>query len=107
MFTKHNSEGFIPAVTGIQRKTLVHGDSTLMSKFNMQKGSHLPLHAHPNEQTGYLISGHIQLFVGDTLMDAFPGDAWCIAADVPHRAEVIEDSVVLEVFSPVRQDYLP
>lgn len=107
MFTKHSPTGFIPALPGIERKTLAHGESTLMSKFNMQKGSHLPLHSHPNEQTGYLISGHIQLFVGDTLMDAFPGDAWCIPSGQPHRAEIIEDSVVLEVFSPVRQDYLP
>ena len=107
MFTKHDLEGFIPAVPGIQRKTLVYGDSTLMSKFTMQKGSQLPLHSHPNEQTGYLISGHIQLIVGETIMDALPGDAWNIPAGQPHRAEVIEDSVVLEIFSPVRPDYLP
>ena len=107
MFTKHSSEGFIHALPGIDRKTLVHGERTLLSEFHMAKGSQLPLHSHPNEQTGYLISGHIQLFVGEILMDATPGDSWSIPAGQPHRAEILEDSVVIEVFSPVRQDYLP
>ena len=107
MFTRQSSEGFIPAVPGITRKTLVHGERTLLSAFHMEKGSLLPLHSHPNEQTGYLISGHIRLFVGDDLYDAHPGDSWCIPADQPHRAEIVEDSLVIEVFSPVRTDYLP
>lgn len=107
MFTKDNPEGFIDALPGIQRKTLVHGEKTLLSKFLMAKGSQLPLHAHPNEQTGYLLSGHIQLFAGDIMMDAWPGDSWCIPAGQPHRAEILEDSHVIEVFSPVRPDYLP
>lgn len=107
MFTRQSSQGFIPAVPGITRKTLVHGESTLMSVFHMAAGSQLPLHSHPNEQTGYLISGHIQLFVEGELYDAHPGDSWCIHANVPHRAEIVDDSVVIEVFSPVRADYLP
>ena len=36
-----------------------------------------------------------------------PGDSWCIPGHVEHRAEIIEDSVAIEVFSPVREDYLP
>jgi quercetin dioxygenase-like cupin family protein len=45
--------------------------------------------------------------VGGRRYDALPGDSWCIPADVEHGAEVIEDTVVVEVFSPVREDYLP
>jgi quercetin dioxygenase-like cupin family protein len=107
MFTRHTSQGFINALPGIDRKTLVHGERTLLSEFHMAKGSHLPLHSHPNEQTGYLIAGHIQLLVGEIVMDATPGDSWCIPAGQPHSAEILEDSVVIEVFSPVREDYLP
>lgn len=107
MFTKHNPDDYILALPGIYRKTLVYGASSLLSEFHMSLGSILPLHSHPNEQTGYLISGHIQLFVGDELYDAYPGDSWCIPADQSHRAEIVEDSIVIEVFSPVRQDYLP
>jgi len=38
--------------------------------------------------------------------DAEPGDSWSIPGDVPHSANVIEDSVIVEVFSPVREEYL-
>ena len=35
-----------------------------------------------------------------------PGDSWCIGSDVPHSARALEDSVAVEMFSPVREDYL-
>jgi quercetin dioxygenase-like cupin family protein len=78
-----------------------------MGEFLMQKNARLPLHAHPYEQTGYLISGHIVLTAGEERYDCYPGDSWCIAVNVLHCAEVLEDSVVVEIFSPVREDYLP
>jgi quercetin dioxygenase-like cupin family protein len=108
MFTKHSKEGYILAVHGIKRKTLVHGDKTLLGEFHLEKGSLLPNHSHPdNEQTGYLVSGRMRLIVGGEIYEVEPGDSWCIPAGLEHRAEVLEDSVAVEVFSPVRADYLP
>lgn len=106
MFKKAAKEGFIPAVPGITRKTLVYGEKTLLSEFHLEKGSLLPSHAHPNEQTGYLVSGHMRLIVNGEPFEVEPGDSWCIPSGVEHRAEIIEDSVAVEVFSPVRADYL-
>lgn len=106
MFKKASQDGYIPAVPGITRKTLVHGEKTLLGEFHLQKGSLLPSHSHPNEQTGYLVSGRMRLIVNGEPFEVEPGDSWCIAADVEHRAEILEDSVAVEVFSPVRADYL-
>jgi quercetin dioxygenase-like cupin family protein len=53
------------------------------------------------------VKGRIRLSIGTEDYDAQPGDSWCIPSDVEHGAEIIEDSVGLEVFSPVREDYLP
>jgi len=78
-----------------------------MTEFRLRKGSELPLHSHPHEQTGYLVSGRIRLHIGSYVFDVDPGDTWNILPDVEHRAEIIEDSVAIEVFSPVREDYLP
>lgn len=83
------------------------GDKTLLARFNMTKGALLPSHSHPHEQSGYLVSGRINLYIGDTCCKAGPGDSWCINSGVEHRAEILEDSVAIEVFSPVREDYLP
>ncbi|CAN2039727.1 hypothetical protein GMMP15_1390001 [Candidatus Magnetomoraceae bacterium gMMP-15] len=78
-----------------------------MAEFLLKKGSNLPIHSHPHEQTGYLVSGHICLSIGSKEYDVVPGDSWCILSNVEHSAEILEDSVAIEVFSPVREDYLP
>lgn len=100
-------EGYIEAAAGVFRKTLVHGERTLMTEFRLLKGHTLPKHSHPHEQTGYLVSGHIVLTVDGTPYDMRPGDSWIVLPDLEHSAQVIEDSVAVEVFSPVREDYLP
>ena len=106
MYSYHSSNGYTEILSGIRIKTLCYGQLTLMTEFLLQKDAKLPEHAHPNEQTGYLVHGKIRLFIDDVARELVPGDSWCIAKDVRHWAEILEDSVAIEVFSPVREDYL-
>lgn len=107
MFKRNSKEGYRSAVDGIEQKTLVHGEKMLMVEFLLQKGAVLPLHSHPHEQCGYLVTGRMKLTMGTDSHEVLPGDSWCIPGGVPHTAEIIEHSVAVEVFSPVREDYLP
>ncbi len=107
MFYKKNDLGYREAVRGVMMKTLVHGEKTLLTEFHLQAGEYLPRHKHIYEQTGYLVSGAIVLFVEDATFSAEPGDSWCIPANAEHGAKIVEDSVAIEVFSPLREDYLP
>ena len=107
MFKRCSKGGYCHIIKGIEQKTLVYGEKTLMTKFLLRKGSTLPRHTHPHEQTGYLVKGKIYLFIGQEEYDAQAGDSWCIPAGVEHGAKIIEDSIAIEVFSPVREDYLP
>ena len=107
MFRKKDTADSRQLVEGVELATLVHGEKTLMGQFKIAKGSSIPAHSHPHEQTGFLVSGKLRFNVGGEVTDAEPGDSWCIAGDVEHSAEALEDSVVIEVFSPVREDYLP
>lgn len=107
MFKKQKDATFKTVVEGIDLATMVYGDKTLLAKFRLEKGVTLPLHQHPHEQTGVLVSGRIIITIGDVAHEAGPGDTWCIGPDVEHGAEALEDSVAVEVFSPVREDYLP
>jgi len=100
-------EGYIKVVDGIERKTLVFGEKMLMTEFRLGKESRLPFHKHPCEQTGYLVSGHLVLVIAGQRHAMIPGSSWLIPGDVEHGAEVEENSVAVEVFSSVRQDYLP
>lgn len=107
MFLQHHSDGYLDAVPGIKRKTLAYGASTLMTKFLLGKDSVLPRHSHPHEQTGYLVEGNICLTIGDEQFDVQPGDSWTIPGNVEHGATALTESVAVEVFAPVREDYLP
>jgi quercetin dioxygenase-like cupin family protein len=107
MIQKASRTGYVHVVEGVTRKTLLYGDNTLMAEFALGKGRTLPMHGHPHEQTGYLVSGHIILTIDGIPHDMRPGDSWAIPGNVQHGAEIIEDSVAIEVFSPVREDYKP
>ena len=107
VFQKHAAGEYSDPLPGIRQRTMVFGERTLMTEVLLAKGSLLPEHAHPHEQTGRLVKGHILLRIGDKEYDATAGDSWCIPSNVVHGARTLEDSVAIEVFSPVRTDYLP
>ena len=107
MFKKNTAQGYRQLLEGVELQTLVHGDKTLMGRFRLEKGSRIPPHSHPHEQTGLLLGGKLKFVVGDESFTAEPGDSWCIPQHVEHGAEALQDSLVIEVFSPVREDYLP
>ena len=107
MFKKSSVGDHTELIKGVHLKTMVYGTHTLLTEVRMEKGAVIPPHKHPHEQTGYLVSGHMDFLVDGEHHITKPGDSWNIAGDVEHGATVIEESVVIEVFSPVREDYLP
>ena len=107
MFKKSGVGKYTETVKGVHMKTMVYGEKTLLTEVRMDKGAVIPPHSHPHEQTGYLVSGHMDFLVASEHHIAKPGDSWNIAGDIEHGATALEDSVVVEVFAPVREDYLP
>ena len=106
MFTKSGKGKTRELVEGIRLTTNAHGEKTLMGQFHLTKGAIIPPHSHPHEQTGIMISGKLRFVVEGEITDVEAGDSWCLKGDVEHSAEALEDSVIVEVFSPVREDYL-
>jgi quercetin dioxygenase-like cupin family protein len=107
LFYKVNESGYKQVLPGIRLKTLVYGENTLFSEFRMEANSVLSEHSHYHEQTGYLVKGRIKLTIGQQTFEAGPGDSWCIPGNTDHSAEILENSLAIEVFSPLREDYLP
>jgi quercetin dioxygenase-like cupin family protein len=107
LFYKANQGGYKIVLPGIKLKTLVYGEKTLFTEFRMNAGSVLPQHAHIHEQTGYLIEGKIRLTIGEQVFEVEKGDCWSIPGNMEHGAEILKDSVAIEVFSPVRDEYIP
>jgi quercetin dioxygenase-like cupin family protein len=102
-----NPTGYVPALAGIVRKTMGVGAHTLLAEFKLTKGAVIPAHSHPQEQTGYLVSGHLRFKIAGVEHVVRAGDSWAIPGGIEHGVDVLEDSVAIEVFSPVRDDYRP
>jgi quercetin dioxygenase-like cupin family protein len=97
----------VEPISGLLRRTLVWGERMLFVEFTVPKGAGVPRHDHPHEQVGYIVSGRMELTIGDDVRELGPGDAYLMPSNVPHHTRALEDTVVVDVFSPVREDYLP
>jgi quercetin dioxygenase-like cupin family protein len=95
---------------GLVRRALACGERMLLVEVEVARGSVVPQHAHPHEQVGYVASGKIEFTLGDAdspidrmLLSA--GDGYTIPGGLPHSVVGVEDAVVVDVFSPVREEY--
>ena len=107
MFRKQDTSASRETLPGIILEPLAWGERASMTKFHLAQGSSIPLHSHPHEQIGCLVSGHVTFLVGDDEIDTVPGDSWAFAGGEPHGVKVLEDAIIIEVFAPVREEYLP
>jgi quercetin dioxygenase-like cupin family protein len=83
-----------------------YGEKLMLSYLQMDEGAEVPLHSHPHEQGGILLEGRLQLTIGDETREVQAGSLFIIPPNVPHRAVAIGGpATVLDVFSPVREDY--
>jgi quercetin dioxygenase-like cupin family protein len=90
---------------GFWRRTLVWGEDLMLVTFDCKKGHAMPLHHHVHEQAGYVVSGAIEMTIDGEARLCRPGMGYFIPSDVPHSARAIEDTVVVDAFSPPRREY--
>jgi quercetin dioxygenase-like cupin family protein len=93
-------------VPGVTRNMLTEGGHAMAVRLECRAGSTVPLHSHPHEQIGFLLSGRASLRIGDEVRELLPGDSYAIPSDVEHAVpSVAEDSVFVDIFSPPRDEY--
>lgn len=95
----------IEPVPGCRMRT-PFGQHLMLSYLEMEAGAEVPRHQHPHEQGGILLRGKLQLTIGDETRMVEAGAMFLIPPNTPHRAVAVEGpAVVLDVFSPIREDY--
>lgn len=95
------------AFDNLTRRILAYNEKLMLVEHVMEKGSVFPRHSHPHEQLAYLISGHIQVFIGDEPpFEATAGDSFVVRGGVEHRVIAVERSVALDLFTPYREDFI-
>jgi quercetin dioxygenase-like cupin family protein len=82
------------------------GENMLLAVVDLEAGSILPVHSHPHEQCGYVITGELELTIGGETRILHPGEVYFIPGGIEHGARVVspETAQVIDVFSPVRVD---
>ena len=87
-------------------RRFITGDSVTVGRFELKQGGVVPVHSHANEQISMVISGALLFRIDgrETIVKA--GEVMQIPGHVAHQVEVLEDTVVVDVFSPVRQDWI-
>jgi len=91
---------------GVDFVVLAHGPETMVTKMLYKQSDDVPFHKHPNEQSGYVISGKYRIVFEKNDQVIGPGDSYSIPRDTDHRIEIIEAGEVIDCFSPPRMDYL-
>ncbi len=84
----------------------ITAERVTMARFELKRGAVVPQHAHENEQVSYIISGALKFIFEGRDIIARGGEVLQIPPNVPHAAEAIEDTLAIDVFSPVRQDWI-
>ena len=90
-------------------RKLITGDRMMLAQVFLKKGAVVPKHFHENEQLTYIISGSLKFWIGEDQKQEVivrVGEVLHIPSNVPHKAEALEDTLDVDVFSPPRQDWL-
>ncbi|QDU09720.1 cupin domain-containing protein [Gimesia aquarii] len=83
-----------------------YGENLMLSYLEMDEGAVVPLHDHPHEQGGMLLKGKLEFTMGDEVRIVEAGAMFIIPPNTPHKVIAIDGpAVVLDVFTPVREDY--
>lgn len=101
-----NENPWIDICPGIKRRTVTSGKTMYQMLARLEAGSKMPEHRHPQEQIVHILEGRMRLIVDGTPHELVTGDSFYLASNVPHGVETIEETRVLDTFSPPREEYL-
>ena len=90
---------------GVTRRTLVSGDNVTLVQITFSPGAAVPEHTHPHEQAGTVADGRIHLEIGNETWELGPGASYLIPGDAAHYVRAIDAATLVEVFSPVREEF--
>jgi quercetin dioxygenase-like cupin family protein len=90
---------------GLSRQVLAYSSKLMLVRHVMERGWVGARHRHPHEQLVYIIRGHLHFIGGDQSFEAHGGDSFIVPGGIEHQATALEESEVLDIFTPFREDY--
>lgn len=96
-------------VTDMLDRKLITGDRMMLAHVHLKKGCIVPKHSHENEQLTWIVAGALRFWIGEEGAQEIvvnAGEVLHIPSNVPHKAEALEDTLDVDIFSPPRADWL-
>jgi quercetin dioxygenase-like cupin family protein len=96
-------------VSDMLERRLITGDRMMLAHVYLKKGCIVPKHSHENEQLTYILEGALKFWIGEDGAEEITvraGEVLLIPSNIPHKAEALEETLDVDVFSPPRQDWL-
>jgi quercetin dioxygenase-like cupin family protein len=96
-------------VTDTLDRKLITGDAMMLAQVFLKKGCVVPRHQHHNEQITFIVEGALRFFIGEDEAEELvvrAGEVLHIPSNVWHKAEALEDTLDMDIFSPPREDWL-
>ena len=90
-------------------RRIITADRVMLAHVYLKKGAIVPRHSHENEQITYILEGGLRFWIGEDeaqVIDVLAGEVLHIPSLVQHKAEALEDTLDVDIFSPPRQDWL-
>ena len=95
----------VEMLDGVYRRTLGITDKNMLVEITFDKDAIVPMHNHPNEQVGYVVRGEIEMTIDGVVRVCQRGDSYAIPGSVEHMGRAVSDCVVIDCFTPPREDY--
>jgi quercetin dioxygenase-like cupin family protein len=86
-------------------RQVIHGDRITLARIHLAKGCIVPEHSHEQEQLSWVKKGRLRFELAGAELILGPGDVLPIPSGAPHRVEALEESFVIDIFSPCREDW--
>ncbi len=91
---------------GLIRRVMAYNDKLFLAEHQMNQGWAGSVHSHVQDQVVYVVRGHLKVTCQGKTFDLRVGDTFVVRGGVEHGASAVEDSVVIDVFTPCREDYI-
>lgn len=107
MYTENKHTAARDLGGGVKRKVLSYSQNLMACELTFEKGAVGAPHSHPHEQIGYIISGKLvyqEAGQADKILET--GDTYYVAPNVVHGVQILEDTKLLDIFTPMREDFV-
>jgi quercetin dioxygenase-like cupin family protein len=103
---KHEEGKMSEPEAGLKRRVLAYNEKLFLAEHEMMEGWAGTAHSHPHDQIVYVVRGHLKVTCQGKTFDVRTGDTFVVRGGVEHGASALEESLVIDVFTPCREDYL-